>query len=282
MSWTSLLLAACLPLTSLLLPVAKAGKPPVRATAVIDLSFDEKSGPAVDTAPGGRVANNGQLVSGARRVPSPFFGQSGGRALLLDGGRKQYIQVPSSLDTSRPQAATVACLFLNLHGAGDAAYCGLFAKRTSDKSGVTNYGINFNAKADRFQVYVNDGSGFRVVLFSVKTTIGTRRRVHLVTSFRVGDAPGADKDNEADDLRIRLVVNGQQATRIGKPDRDLADGKDIWLLDLKPAGLLNQVLIGGEYQQARDLPVSYLPHYLGVKLPETVTVSPGRLGLLDQ
>lgn len=35
-------------------------------------------------------------------------------------------------------------------------------------------------------------------------------------------------------------------------------------------GLLNQVLIGGEYQQARDLPVSYLPHYLGVKLPETM------------
>ena len=241
MSRTSLFLAGCLPLASILSAAALADETPVRATAVVDLSFDEKSGPAVDTASGGRVANNGQLVAGVRRVPSPFFGQSGGRALLLDGGRKQFVQVASSLDTSRPQAVTVACLFLNLHGPGDTAYRGLFAKRATDKAAVTNYGINFSTKSDRFQVYVNDGSGFRVVVFSVKATIGTRRRVHLVTSFQVGDAPGADKDKDADDLRIRLIVNGQQATRIGKPDRDLADGKDIWLLDLKPAGLLNQV-----------------------------------------
>ncbi len=40
--------------------------------------------------------------------------------------------------------------------------------------------------------------------------------------------------------------------------------------ELTDSGLLNQVLIGGEYQPAKDLPLSYLPHYLGVKLPETV------------
>ncbi len=35
-------------------------------------------------------------------------------------------------------------------------------------------------------------------------------------------------------------------------------------------GLLNQVLIGGEYVKAKDLPATYLPHYLVVKLPETL------------
>ena len=37
-------------------------------------------------------------------------------------------------------------------------------------------------------------------------------------------------------------------------------------------GLLNQVLIGGEYVKAKDLPATYLPHYLVVKLPETLLV----------
>ena len=35
-------------------------------------------------------------------------------------------------------------------------------------------------------------------------------------------------------------------------------------------GLLNQVLIGGEYLTAKDLPATYLPHYFVVKLPETL------------
>jgi hypothetical protein len=35
-------------------------------------------------------------------------------------------------------------------------------------------------------------------------------------------------------------------------------------------GLLNQVLIGGEYVKAKDLPATYMPHYLVVKLPETL------------
>jgi hypothetical protein len=39
---------------------------------------------------------------------------------------------------------------------------------------------------------------------------------------------------------------------------------------VKDAGLLNQVLIGGEYMKAKDLPATYMPHYLMVKLPETL------------
>ena len=39
---------------------------------------------------------------------------------------------------------------------------------------------------------------------------------------------------------------------------------------LTETGLLNQVLIGGEYQHAKDLPATYLPHYFAVKLPETL------------
>ena len=39
---------------------------------------------------------------------------------------------------------------------------------------------------------------------------------------------------------------------------------------LTETGLLNRVLIGGEYLPAKDLPASYLPHYLLVKTPETL------------
>ena len=44
---------------------------------------------------------------------------------------------------------------------------------------------------------------------------------------------------------------------------------------LTETGLLNQVLIGGEYFPARDLPFTYLPHYFAVKLPETVLAGLG-------
>jgi len=221
------------------LPTLQAEAASVRGTAIVDLGFNEKSGPAVDTAPGGQSNNTGRLVAGARRVPSPFSTTSGGRAVLLESGRKQYIQIPSSPDTSRSNAVSVSLLLVNFHAAGDAAFHGLFAKRSSDKTGRSNYGINFQPKSDLLQLYVNDGSGFRVVRYSVKGVLGTRQRVHLVASLAVGDAPAADKDTETDDVRVRLFVNGKPATRVGKPDRDLADGTDVWLLDVKTASLVN-------------------------------------------
>ncbi len=221
------------------LPLGLVEAGSVRDTAIVDLTFDEKSGAAVDTAPGGQIANTGQLAGGARRVPSPFPNNTGSRALLLDASRKQLVRIPSSQDTSRPEAVTVAFLFVNLHGPADGAFHGLIAKRSGDKTGRTNYGINFQPKSDSLQLYVNDGRGFRTIKFSVKATMGTRRRIHLVASFAVGDAPGADKDTDADDLRIQLFVNGKPTAPTEKSKQTQAVGAATWLLDIKPGGLVN-------------------------------------------
>jgi hypothetical protein len=233
------MLRLCLLLCLFGLPADRAEAASVRGTAILDLDFNEKSGPAVDTAPGGQADNFGSLVAGARRVPSPFSNTAGGRAILFDSGRKQFIQIPSSPDTSRKNAVSVSLLVVNFQAAGDGAWHGLFAKRSTDKTGHANYGMNFRPKSDMLQLYVNDGSGFRGVWYSVKGVLGVRQRVHLVASLSVGDAPAADKDTAADDVRVRLFVNGQPATRVGKPDRDLVQGTDVWLLDVKTAGLTN-------------------------------------------
>lgn len=224
-------------LTGILLAGSQAAT--VRSTAVVDLGFNEKSGPAVDTATGGQANNTGRLLAGARRVPTPFSTTTGGRALLLEAGRKQFVQVPNSPDISRGKAVSVAMLLINFHAANDAGTHGLFGKRSTDKASHSNYGLNFQPKTDLVQFYVNDGTGFRIVHYSVKSLLGVRQRVHLVATMAVGDAPGADKDTDADDVRIRLFINGQPATRTGKPEKDLADGTDIWLLDLKTAALTN-------------------------------------------
>ena len=226
-------------ITGLLLVPAQAQAGSIRSTAVVDLDFNEKAGPAVDTASAGQANNSGRLLAGARRVPSPFATPRGGRAVLLEAARKQFIQIPSTPDTSRPNAVSIAMLLVNFHGPADAGLHGLFAKRSSDKTARSNYGLNFQPKGNLLQLYVNDGSGFRVVRYSVSGVLGSRQRVHLVAALAIGDAPGADSDTDADDLRVRLFVNGKPATRIGKPDRDLAVGTDIWLLDVKTDMLQN-------------------------------------------
>ena len=224
-------------LTGILLAGSQAAT--VRSTAIVALGFNEKSGPAVDTATGGQANNTGRLLAGARRVPTPFSTTTGGRALLLEAGRKQFVQVPNSPDISRGKAVSVAMLLINFHAANDAGTHGLFGKRSTDKASHSNYGLNFQPKTDLIQFYVNDGTGFRIVHYSVKSLLGVRQRVHLVATMAVGDAPGADKDTDHDDVRMRLFINGQPATRIGKPGKDLAEGTDIWLLDLKTTALTN-------------------------------------------
>ena len=110
-------------LSGLLLADGQAAS--IRGTAIGDLGFNEKAGPAVDTAAAGQANNSGRLRGGARRVPSPFSATGGGRAILLEAARKQFIQVPSSPDTSRGQAVSVAMLLVNFHGPGDAGFHGL-------------------------------------------------------------------------------------------------------------------------------------------------------------
>lgn len=214
----------------------------VRSDAVVHLTFDEKSGDAVDTAAKGEKSNNGKLVNGPTRITSPFWGQTGRRALLLDGGRKQYVEIADSPDVDRPEAVSFSLLFLSLHDLQDAAARGIVAKRTDEASRrSTNYGINFFAKSNNFQVYVNSGQGFRVAQFNLREVIGTRRLVHLTATFEVGDAPEPDGDPDADDVLIRLFVNGEQA----KPTQAVPNGQlaglDAWMTDIQPEGLLNDV-----------------------------------------
>src|SRR5690606_25350696 len=78
----------------------------VRSQATVHLSFDEKAGDAIDTALEGRQPNNGSLKNGIERIVSPFFGQAGRRALLMEAEKKQFVEIPDSPDTDRPEAVS--------------------------------------------------------------------------------------------------------------------------------------------------------------------------------
>lgn len=234
-------LMACVWLSGMT-PHSAAVAQSIRSQAVVNLSFDEKSGDAVDTAGAGQQSNNGSFKNGATRVASPFWAQSGRRALLLDADKKQYVEIADSPDTDRPEAVSLAFFFLNLHGSDDATARGVVAKRaTAANASATNYGINYVAKSNIFQVYVNDGKGFRVAQYDFRAHIGFRRLVYLTATFEVGDAPAPDADTDRDDVLIRLFVNGEQV----KPTKAVPGGQitanDAWMTDLEIAKLLNDV-----------------------------------------
>src|SRR5262245_53742622 len=64
---------------------AGADDPPsIRSQAVVNFSFDEASGYALDSATAGAAKDVGSLQNGALRVKSPFWGQSGRQAVILD------------------------------------------------------------------------------------------------------------------------------------------------------------------------------------------------------
>ena len=94
--------------------------------------------------------------------------------------------------------------------------------------------------SDLFQVYLHDGPGFKVVQYGLKETIGFSKLVHLSTTYEVADAPGADADEDRDDIRIRLFVNG----KIVKPKvstNGFIVGNDAWLTDIDLKKFLNDV-----------------------------------------
>src|SRR6185436_17117025 len=70
----------------------------IRSQAIVDLSFDETSGIAVDTATAGVAKDNGTLVNNPGRISSPFWGQAGKQALVFDAAAKQYLRIPDSAD----------------------------------------------------------------------------------------------------------------------------------------------------------------------------------------
>ncbi|HEX6987639.1 MAG TPA: LamG-like jellyroll fold domain-containing protein, partial [Planctomycetaceae bacterium] len=243
------------------LGVATAQEPTVRSTAVVDLSFDEADGPAEDRATAGTAKDAAQPSVGDSRVTSPFWNVRGGRAARLDAAGYRFFQVADSPDLDHPAGTTLSFFFLNLHDATDAAYHGIVAKRQPNDAGSrTNYGLNFQPSSGRLQVYVHDGSGFKVVGFSAAEAFGVRRLSHLTATFRPGDAPEPDADGDADDLEIRLYVNGKPL----KPT-DAAGGPVTvdagWVTDVNLAGRLS------------DTPLT-----IGASFPKGETVS----GLVDE
>ena len=226
----------------------------IRSQAVVNFTFDEDSGPVKDSATAGQTADEGKLVNDPARVASPFWNQGGKKALQLDAGRQQFVELADGPDVDRPDALTFSLLFVNLQEPGDGGYHGLIAKRgTVDGKVLTNYGINFTEQGDTLQVYLSDGSGYKVVQYSTQAAIPIRKLTFLTATYQVADAPGQDADTDADDVRIQLFSNGEQL----KPkavNTGFVDGNDGWITDVNPAGLVNDlpVTIGrseaaGEY-----------------------------------
>ncbi len=236
-------LACLLTGLSLALPslrIVRADDPlPVRPQAVINLTFDEASGDSIDTATAGAAKDNGALMNGAARVKSPFWGQSGKQTLVLDASAKQYVQIADSPDTDSPEAVTFSLFFVDLLPAADAAFHGVVAKRDDVKQ-ITNYGINYSHNGDAFQLYLNDGTGFKSAVYSLNSAIGRRRPVFITAVLQVGDAPAPDADEDKDDVLLRFYANGQPI----KP-KSAAGGtvveNDVWLIDVKVANLVNDV-----------------------------------------
>lgn len=232
---------------SLLTPAAFAqeateeAKGAVRATAVVNFSFDEESGPAKDSATAGTVPDEGKLVNDPARVASPFWNQTGKKAVQLDAAKQQFIEIADGADVDAATAVSFGLLVVNLTDPTDAAYHGLVAKRgTADGKTSTNYGINFTMQGDNIQLYVNDGSGFKVVNYSVKEALPYRKLVYLTATFQVADATKQDDDTDMDDVRISLYVNGEpliaKAAPNGYVERNVA-----WIKDVNVAGLLSSL-----------------------------------------
>jgi hypothetical protein len=213
--------------------------PPIRSQAVVNLTFDEAAGDALDTAGAGTAKDTGVLVNGTTRVKSPFSGQSGKQAVIFDAPARQLVQIADSPDIDRADAVTISLFFVNLHAAADTAFHGVVAKRDDAKQ-ITNYGINYSHSGDTFQLYLNDGTGFKSAAYSLAAAIGRRRPVFITAVMQVGDAPAPDADEDKDDVLLRFYANGQPVKPKSAAGGTVVDN-DVWLIDVKIANLLNDV-----------------------------------------
>jgi len=215
---------------------------PVRPTAIVNLTFDEDSGPALDSATVGQTPDHAQLLNDPVRVPSPFWNQSGKKAVQLDAARSQYLEIADSADVDRPDAVTVSLLCVNLIPANDGAFHGLFAKRGAGADGKfsTNYGINFTMQNDTAQFYIHDGAGYRVATYSTKEMLPFRKLFHLAAVIQVGDAPGNDTDTDVDDVRFQVFVNGTPLTPKSVTN-GFVEGTSAWSTDVQLANLVNNI-----------------------------------------
>lgn len=226
----------------------------IRAKAVVTYTFDEESGPAKDSATAGQVSDEGKLINDVARVASPFWNQSGKKAIQLDASRQQCVEIANSADVSCPSAVSFGLFVVNLTEPTDAAYHGLVAKRGVDNGRAsTNYGINFQMQGDNFQVYIHDGTNYKVVAYSAKEALPFRKLAYVTATFEVADAPKQDDDTDVDDLKIMFFVNGEPLTPKSSGN-GYVDGKEGWIKDVNVAGLVSNlpVTIGrseaaGEY-----------------------------------
>jgi hypothetical protein len=208
---------------------------PLRDQAVVRLTFDEPSGPALDTATVGNGPDHGQLANDIPRVTSPFWSQTAGKALQLDQGRQHAVEIPDSPDVDRPDGVSFSLLAINLLPANDGGYHALVAKRGANS---TNYGINFVVQGDNYQVYIHDGAGYRVAHYKTSEALPLRKLVHVTATYQIADAPGHDADADVDDMRVQYFVNGQPSTPTAATG-GFVQGTEAWFVDIKPAGLLN-------------------------------------------
>lgn len=216
----------------------------VRPAATVNLTFDDDSGPAPDSAIVGQAQDQANPVNDPVRIASPFWNQAGRKAIQFDAARSQYLELADSPDVDRPDALTFSLLCVNLVPTNDAAFHGLVAKRgTANGKSTTNYGINFVMQNDTAQLYINDGTGYRVAAYSAKEMLPFRKLSHLTAVIHVGDAPASDADTDADDVRFQVFVNGAPLTPKSVTN-GFVDGTSGWTTDVQVAGLVN------------DLPVS--------------------------
>ena len=210
----------------------------IRATAVVNFSFDEESGSALDTAAAGAVPDEGKLVGDPARVASPFWNQTGKKAVQLDAAKSQCVEIADGADVDATKAVSFGLMVVNLTEPTDAAYHGLVAKRGLTAPASTNYGINFTMQADNFQVYIHDGTTFKVVTYSTKAALPYRKLVYLTATFLVGDAPKQDDDTVEDDVRIMLFANGEPLVPLSSGS-GYVQGNQAWITNVNVAGLLN-------------------------------------------
>jgi len=209
--------------------------------SVVHFTFAEENGPAKDSATAGQVPDEGKLINDPVRVASPFWNQNGKRAIQFDASKQQYIEVADGADVDGPTGVTVAMFLVNLTEPADAAYHGLFAKRgVADGKTSTNYGINFQMSTDNFQVYLHDGTDYRVATYGSKEAVPFRKLAYVTATYMAGDAPGQDADTDIDDVRMQYFINGEPMTpkSVG---RGFVIGQEAWTLDVNLAGLLNSL-----------------------------------------
>ena len=240
--------------------------------SVVHYTFAEENGPAKDAATVGQGADEGKLVNDPLRVASPFWNQQGKRALQLDAARQQYIEVADSPDVDAPVGVTVSMLLVNLTDPKDAAYHGLFAKRgTADGKFSANYGINFQMSTDNFQVYLHDGTDYRVATYASNAAVPYRKLAYITATYTAGDAPGQDADTDVDDVRIQYFINGEPLVpkSVG---RGFINGNEAWTLDVNLAGLLSSLPLNigrsevtGEYTSAVIGDFRLIPRALSVE-----------------